>query len=131
VRDLDRDRLQALGERAERLQRRIHVVLTQLLHVVDPNHVQPFRQLRRLRVTFSCLQPVSRISSDILHCTKKSRVFFAVQYGSSIWGLTVSQSASHMVFGCRPGGRPSAVWLENQKQEEAKKVGKTSENRPF
>jgi hypothetical protein len=62
---------------------------------------------------------------------KKVKGLFAVQYGSTIWGLTVSQSASHMVFACRPEGRPSAVWLENQKQEEAKKVGKTSENRPF
>jgi hypothetical protein len=62
---------------------------------------------------------------------KKVKGLFAVQYGSPVRGLTVSQSDSHMIFGCRPGGRPSAVWLENQKQEEAKKVGKTSENRPF
>src|SRR5262245_124666 len=131
VRDLDRDRLQALGKGAERPQRRIHVVLTQLLHLVDPNHVKPFRQPRRLRVTSRVSSQSSRIGSDILRCTKKSRGLFALQYGSTVRGLTVSQSGSRRIFGCRPGGRPSAVWLENQKQEEAKKVGKTSENRPF
>jgi hypothetical protein len=31
-----------------------------------------------------------------------------------------------------PPRRPAIrAWFENQKQEEAKKVGKTSENRPF
>src|SRR5215467_5750577 len=42
VGDLDRDRLQTLRKRAERLQRRIHVVLTELLDLVDiPDHVLP------------------------------------------------------------------------------------------
>jgi len=35
VRDLDRDRLHALRQHAERLHRRIHIVLAELLHLVD------------------------------------------------------------------------------------------------
>src|ERR1700730_12714414 len=38
VRDLDRDRLNALRERPERPHRRIHVVLAELLHFVDLDH---------------------------------------------------------------------------------------------
>jgi hypothetical protein len=42
---------------------------------------------------------------------KKVKAHFALQYGTTMGPLTVSQSAFLMLVGCRPGGRPSAVWL--------------------
>src|SRR5262249_20101662 len=95
--DLDRDRLQALGKRAERLQRRIHIVLTELLDLVDiPDHVLPPSPIA-CDFTLACLQQASRINAHILHCTKKSSLYFAVQYGSPLRGLTLLQSASPSV----------------------------------
>src|SRR5262249_36969255 len=88
---------QALGKRAERLQRRIHIVLTELLDLVDiPDHVLPLPAASPIACDFTlaCLQQASRINPHILHCTKKSSLYFAVQYGSPLRGLTLLQWAT-------------------------------------
>src|SRR5215475_11827041 len=61
VRDLVRDRLQSLRKRAKRLQRRIHVVLTQLLDLVDiPNHVLPLPAASPFACDFPHMSPASQ-----------------------------------------------------------------------
>jgi hypothetical protein len=59
-----------------------------------------------------CLQPASRIRPDILHCTKMSSLFFALQYGSSVRHLTVFASGLTYYSGrAASAAEPSAAWF--------------------
>src|SRR5262245_17067338 len=133
VRDLDRDRLQTLRKRAERPQRRIHIVLTQLLHLVDiPDHVVPLPAASPFACDFrTCLQPASRINGHILHRTKMSRLYLAVQYGSPLRGLTLLQSASPSLRRVPRRAAVKSRVVRNRTSGNAKKVGTKVRKPPF
>src|SRR5262249_61764571 len=49
--------------------------------------------------------PSGWIDVNILHCTKKSRGFFAMQYQAGLRHLMVLQAASPRLVGCRGGSK--------------------------
>jgi hypothetical protein len=68
----------------------------------------------------------------LIYCTaQKVKPFFALQYGSSVRHLTVSQAAWPIIPDVPPARQNYPPPGSKSEAGQAKKVGKTSENRPF
>jgi hypothetical protein len=62
---------------------------------------------------------------------KKVKPLFALQYGSGVRHLTVLQVGYPTLRTCRQSGKSYPPPGSKPEAGQAKKVGKTSENRPF